>query len=1036
MGLKRTVSAYLGFGAIFVTAIACFDACDAGRPGELGSGTVAPALDTTCARPNSGCGCSPEGATTNCGGVKKVYGDYITCSIGHMTCASGRWGACSEETVTTQSAPTLHLNDLGSNSDCTSRNPCDPHCQDFTDSPTGIDAGVDSGLALTDAGISLSQTITSPAGVTCTGMAITPSPSTLTVTQMSPVSPSTATFTASLTPSGCYAGALTPLWSIDRVDIAQISASGTLTLVSPIAGPITVRAFAGSYTAVATLNIAVNVVDVSAAPVGYNAASFPVTTGTAETSGTFAFLYPYDKTVFPLGLLSPLVQWSNGTVANAVKVTLRYPASGTTIFSWSEIIAETTTYPTASLSAKARAQIAQNAWVAFEHTAQGASGHDGILAVQRITGGATLRAEQTETFTFATDQLKGSVYYQSYGTNLVQNFGPKLPSGGFGAATLAIKPGASAPTVVAGSNSNWSSGDYTGCRVCHSASADGSKLTTNEFTVGTKVHQYTNLSGAPVDTVITNNNDGRMSWAGIYPDGSMLFANGGVPSNYSTTPNPGGLEGSDNGANASALYSLVSGSLGTAVAGVSGLPAGLKAATPVFSPDGTRVAFNHYASTGSIDGAAADKRSLAMLSYNPATKTFSSGKRLATIASPKTAVWPTFLPGNEGVVFERENVNDGDIAGSNHHDFGGTRSGCDDATHVAACGDDGAKGEIQWVNTSGAASVVSMNWLNGKNASGTLYIPTGGSSHTAGNEPQLNFEPTVNPQARGGYYWVVFTSRRLYGNVATVNPWWSDPRFRDISVQPTPKKLWVAAISSSPAAGADPSYPAFYLPGQELLAGNSKAYWVLDACKAASNTLTAANVCSSNLDCCGAPSTAVCQLDPPPLSNPATLHCVPTSSSSCVALGSVCTTDSQCCGYPPNICASGTCQTPPPLIYYYPSTFTRDYNAVCPSETRPVWRLFEWQATVPSGTSINFTAQTADTQGALPAATSYAVGTASTTVVAWTAGASTVDQVLTAAAQKSRAYLRVTATLNPSADHLLAPTLANWRQSYDCVPSE
>ena len=60
-----------------------------------------------------------------------------------------------------------------------------------------------------------------------------------------------------------------------------------------------------------------------------------------------------------------------------------------------------------------------------------------------------------------------------------------------------------------------------------------------------------------------------------------------------------------------------------------------------------------------------------------------------------------------------------------------------------------------------------------------------------------DYEPTVNPSVTGGYSWVVFTSRRMYGNVATVNPWASDPRYADTSVQPTPKKLWVAAVDAN-----------------------------------------------------------------------------------------------------------------------------------------------------------------------------------------------------------------------------------------------
>ena len=44
----------------------------------------------------------------------------------------------------------------------------------------------------------------------------------------------------------------------------------------------------------------------------------------------------------------------------------------------------------------------------------------------------------------------------------------------------------------------------------------------------------------------------------------------------------------------------------------------------------------------------------------------------------------------------------------------------------------------------------------------------------------------------------------------------------------TPKKLWVAAIDLNAPVGTDASHPAFYLPAQELLAGNARGFWVLD----------------------------------------------------------------------------------------------------------------------------------------------------------------------------------------------------------------
>jgi hypothetical protein len=148
----------------------------------------------------------------------------------------------------------------------------------------------------------------------------------------------------------------------------------------------------------------------------------------------------------------------------------------------------------------------------------------------------------------------------------------------------------------------------------------------------------------------------------------------------------------------------------------------------------------------------------------------------------------------------------------------------------------------------------------------------------------------------GGYAWVVFTSRRLYGNVATINPWWSDPRYHDISTTPTPKKLWVAAVDLNAKPGTDPSHPAFYLPAQELLAGNSRGYWVVDPCQPNGTT------CETGDECCGGycedvDGGFVCSAQPPACSN----------------LNDKCTKSSDCCGASQGVqCINGRCAEPNP----------------------------------------------------------------------------------------------------------------------------
>jgi hypothetical protein len=969
---------------------------------------------------------------------------------------------------------------LGGSQACGTTNICNPYCNQFEDAADDLTVDPADDVTAVDDGITLKQVEGGSVGVACNALLLTPSPGTLNVTQFSPILPKTVQFTAALDPPGCYPGPLQVLWAIDRFDVATISATGLLTLVTPISGAVQVTAYAGSLSATATLNITLSVVDSSSAPVG-TSTLFTSAAGIGADTGLVA-LYPYANTVFPLGLIAPLIQWRDtaALTAAAVKISLRYPATGTPSFQWSKIVPQNQSIfldpPTNAvpLTAGPRATIPESVWDAFERVAKGGTG---AYVIQRVTTHASaptkrLWAELVTPIKLATGQLKGTVYYQSYGTNLAFNYSSTYSpqtyartDRKFGAATLAIKPGATYPTVAAG----YTSADGPGCRVCHTASADGSTLITNlfssegdrisaRFLLGTDLPSGGSKFLPPYTTYAPNPNKGIYAWSAIYPNGSLLFSNAGPPQEYASTAPPGGLEGSA-GDVPNRLYSL-STNLGqdvTPAATIAYLNT-LRAATPVFSPVGDRVAFNHYAGKVSTTGATSgDKRSLAIMDYVSSTKTFSNYRRLYTEPStacsalygttdPCTNVWPSFMPANAGVVFEREIFNNGRVASATQKDFGGTRAGCGAAT--GACADEGTRAELWWVSLDSTPTAKRLNIANGRNAADVLTLPLGDAAgtngvaaHTVNNEGVLNYEPTVNPQQVGDYYWVAFTSRRLYGNVSTMNPWWSDPRTKQLGGQlgATTKKIWVAAISANPAEGADPSAPAFYLPGQESLAGNSKAYWVLESCRTAAAARTTANQCASDLDCCGAPTTSVCSLQTP-IADPPVRHCVPRDASVCIADASAtqCFSDAQCCGFATGSrCANGTCQVPPTLSLYQPGTFTRDFVSACADDKRPVWEFFEWQADLPAGTSIEFTAATAETVAGLAAAPTVAAGLAAPpSTTGWTNDGTNINDLLLASTAFSRANLRISAHLKPSADELRAPVLTNWRVVYDCVDAE
>jgi hypothetical protein len=586
-------------------------------------------------------------------------------------------------------------------------------------------------------------------------------------------------------------------------------------------------------------------------------------------SATQTYIYPYANTLWPQGLLPPLLQWSSSFGgADAIKIDLT-TTSGS--FSWSGTFS-----PPAILQQTGtpfdRHPIPNDVWAMATNTA-GTKIHNQI---DRLTVSLTIAKNGqgytpfSQTWDVARGALKGAVYYGSYGTSLSNS------SWNTGASVLSIEHGANLSTLVT---------SKTQCQVCHSVAAKGSDmvLESNDYPGnGNDWGAFYDLTNPkPPGTTLPQTTPGLFVWGAASPDGSLYFSNSApchstnASACLNDTGNMGGLAaGTDH---PSGLYSLPSGATvltSTQIASQLSLTTELGGSLPEFSPDGKHVAFTFFKGGPGVDNKSADGKSIAVVDFDQTTKTFSN---LRTIYTPTcsgcTAVHPFFTPSSDQIVFDV-------ITHSNSY-FAGTTADYGLDMSSAKCGAlTGATAELWWVDLA-TKTPHRLDAANGI-ANGQSYLPTGSDSH--GNDTALQFDPTVAPIASGGYVWIAFTSRRLYGSVATMNPWCScsDCNYNQsfFAGHPMTKKLWVAGFDLNATPGTDPSHPAFYLPAQELTAGNSRSFWVLDPCVSDGST------CESGDQCCGG-------------------HCVSSDDGGaatcgtpkgCSGNGDTCTTSAQCCG--------------------------------------------------------------------------------------------------------------------------------------------
>jgi hypothetical protein len=379
-------------------------------------------------------------------------------------------------------------------------------------------------------------------------------------------------------------------------------------------------------------------------------------------------------------------------------------------------------------------------------------------------------------------------------------------------------------------------GRFDRCPSCHTVSANGQRLlmSAGDWTggVGERSIAYDLKSGAYSPLGPTKFNGGsRWVLPAVSPDGAVMVQNFSPVRFAPWATDTGAFEATT----------------GQAIPDT-GLE-GHKLGMPAFSPDGRLLAY--------VDVPTQDLRAY---DWDPVRKKATNDRVIvasAAIAGKTQIQYPTVSPDHKWIVYGRGN----------------------------RLGSLGVPGDLYAASVENPGVEIPLGGLDG-----WTYPFAAGPRDT-----ESNYEPTFAPVAAGGYFWIVFHSRRTWGNAIT------SPAF--VAEGQGVKQLWVAAFDQSPVPSKDPSHPAFHLPGQDPNTLNMRGYWALEPCKGNGEG------CQAGIDCCG----GYCAAGAGGAAAAAGAPVCASSTSGCSLDGDRCSKSSDCCGAAAGVtCINGVCAVPPP----------------------------------------------------------------------------------------------------------------------------
>ncbi len=559
------------------------------------------------------------------------------------------------------------------------------------------------------------QDATASGGGTASALVFKPAQTTLILDGMTP---QTTTFQLWATTNGTSHVVTPASLQFDRPDLGTVTTGSTITLTAfgTQGGVGHLQGIYGGLSATAEVDLFVveknlgSVPQTVATTIDTASGGSGADAGVATPSDTAvtSLLYPYDKTVFPLGLTSPLIMWNaptGGLHANDVyRLRLQEKAFTYDLYS-------------STVPSPAQLRVPQAVWSTLTASNGGPGDPLQVILSRYDAGTQTAAVSVVNSWTIAPASLEGAIYYWT-ATNVGGRIGyiTRLPAGN-GAVPQKLNQGK--------------------CMGCHAVSADGTTLVAC-------IDDPTAQTVAPYQLTWQTSR----AWASFdvsQPAAPLIYASNEYGADLAITPDGkytvwGAANNTIAGSKVLALSDTHTGALVTAsgLDALQPLVAGQQLEMPAFSPDGTMLAVVVDNSTWNAGDAVLPENpaSISYIPYDSATQTFTAAVK-PIVQSSDTALlqkglaYPSFTPDGKYVAFH---------AGTHST---GCQAGCDDTTL-----DDG---DLYVAPVAGGGAIRMV----------TADDPPDPADHHS------SVEPTFDPKAAGGYSWVVFTSMRTWGN----QPW-------------------------------------------------------------------------------------------------------------------------------------------------------------------------------------------------------------------------------------------------------------------------